>query len=238
MTRALAFLALLGLVACAPIQQSGPTDDPLESFNRQVFAFNEVVDTVLLRPVASTYRAITPEYARKGMRNFFRNFYEPVTMANALLQGDPERFFTSMWRFFLNTTLGFGGVYDFAGTYGNLPYRQEDFGQTLAVWADDDDSAYLVLPILGPSTTRDALGRVVDIFLDPWTYSLKAEEAIGAAVGQGITIREELIDPIDDVYATSFDPYATIRSAYEQSRKAAIHNRNDQSEAMDKNLVR
>lgn len=225
MKHALAVFSVLLFAACAPVQERGTVEDPLEPLNRQVFAFNEVVDMVVFEPVARTYRFLVPQEGRKAVRNAYRNLQEPVTMANALLQLDGERFFTSFWRFVLNSTFGFGGLYDFAGTYGNLPHRQEDFGQTLAVWANDTDSAYLVLPFLGPSTTRDAFGRVVDIFLDPWTYPLEDEENIALAVGNAISQREALLDPIENVYDTSFDPYATFRSAYQQRRKAEILNR-------------
>ena len=220
----LAALILPLMIACAPIQERGSAGDPYEPFNRQVFAFNEVVDTLVLRPVANTYRWIVPGYARKAVHNAFRNWYEPVTMINALLQGDVDRMFTSFWRFTLNTTLGFGGLYDFAGENTELKYRQEDFGQTMAVWGNDTQSDYLVLPFLGPSTTRDAFGRVVDVFLNPWVYAIDSEESIAIAIGNGIVQREQILDLTDEIYETSFDPYATIRSGYLQRRKAQILN--------------
>lgn len=214
------------LIACAPVQDSASVpEDPYEPFNRQVFAFNEVVDMLVLEPVSRGYRAVVPEVGRKGVRNAMRNFYEPVTMVNAFLQGDVQRGFTAFWRFMINTTLGFGGLYDFAGENTELKYRQEDFGQTIGVWADNTDSAYLMLPILGPSTTRDAFGRGVDILLNPWTYGLEDWESIAIAAGNGISERERALDLIDDIYETSFDPYATIRSGYIQRRKALILNR-------------
>lgn len=221
------------MVACAPVDDVASTpEDPYEPFNRQVFAFNEVVDTMILKPVSSVYRFILPEVAQTGVSNALNNFYEPVTMINALLQFDGDRAFTSFWRFVLNTTLGFGGVYDWAGDNSDLKYRSEDFGQTLGVWASDTDSAYLVLPILGPSTTRDAFGRVVDVGLNPWTWALKPGESIGIAVTKGVSDRAEANQLIDDVYETSLDPYATFRSGYLQRRKAQIlntHNPKDQA---------
>ncbi len=221
-------IALLGFTSVAAV--SGPAmaqaqSDPLESYNRAMFAINEGIDTVLLRPIAQGYRFITPEYARKGVNNALRNLGEPIVMVNALLQGDIDRFFTSGWRFILNSTLGFAGVYDFAGEYGGLPYRREDFGQTLGVWMNDTDSTYIVLPIVGPSTVRDTFGRVADIFIDPWRYGLQTDERVAIAVTEAIATREALLDPLDEVYRTSFDPYSTIRSAYQQRRKAQILNR-------------
>ncbi len=229
----LAVLLIQGLVACAPVQDVATTpEDPYEPFNRQVFAFNEVVDTFVLRPVAEVYRFVLPEVARTGVSNALSNFYEPVTMVNALLQLDGERAMTSFWRFMLNTTLGFGGLYDFAGENTELKYRGEDFGQTIGVWSDNTDSAYLVLPILGPSTTRDAFGRVVDVGLNPWTWALESGESIAIAVTKGVSDREKAIDLIDEIYDTSLDPYTTIRSGYLQRRKAQIlntHNPKDQA---------
>lgn len=222
----MALSALFLMAACAPAVHQGNAEDPLEPLNRQVFAFNEVVDRFVLKPVAQGYRYIVPEFGRKAVRNAVRNYWEPLTMTNSLLQLDDERFFTAMWRFILNTTFGFLGTYDFAGEYAGLPHRSEDFGQTLGVWSNNADSAYLVLPILGPSTTRDAFGRLVDIALDPFTYALKAEELIAIAATDGLATREALLDPLDEIYRTSFDPYVTIRSAYKQRRSAQILNRN------------
>jgi phospholipid-binding lipoprotein MlaA len=218
----LAFTSVTTLSSSAIAQGQG---DPLESYNRAMFAINEGIDTVLLRPIAQGYRFITPEYARKGVNNALRNLGEPIVMVNALLQADFDRFFTSGWRFILNSTFGFAGVYDIAGEYGGLPYRREDFGQTLGVWMNDTDSTYIVLPIMGPSTVRDTFGRVADIFIDPWGYGLQTDERVVLAVSEAIAQREALLDPLDEVYRTSFDPYSTIRSAYQQRRKAQILNR-------------
>lgn len=213
------------LVACAPADTSlSDPKDPYESFNRQVFAFNEVADMLILKPVAQVYHFVMPKMGRKAVSNALSNFYEPVTMVNAALQLDFDRAFTSFWRFIINTTLGVGGLYDFAGENTALKPREEDFGQTIGVWAKDTDSSYLVLPFFGPSTTRDAFGRVVDIFLNPWTYVLDRNENIGVAVADGISDRESALGLIDDIYRTSLDPYATIRSGYTQHRKAQILN--------------
>jgi phospholipid-binding lipoprotein MlaA len=228
----LAVLLTPMLFACAPSnKETAVREDPYESFNRQVFAFNEVVDMVLLEPVARGYRFIVPEVGRKGIRNVLRNFYEPVTMVNAFLQLDGQRGFTAFWRFILNTTLGFGGLYDFAGENTELKYREEDFGQTLGVWADNTDSAYLVIPIIGPSTTRDVFGRVVDVFLNPWTYGLETWESVAIAGTNGISQREQALELVDDIYKTSFDPYATIRSGYLQRREAQILNQQRKTQA-------
>lgn len=218
---------LFGLWALAPMHAAQATaeKDPLEGYNRAMFAFNEGVDTVLLRPIARGYRYIMPERGRQGLRNAFRNLGEPVNALNALLQGDVNHFFTASWRFVLNTTVGLGGLYDFAGEYGGLPHRSEDFGQTLAVWTGESDSTYFVLPLLGPSNLRDALGRVGDVFSSPWYYALNNEESLALVAGEAVVDREALLDITDDLYNTSFDPYSSFKSAYEQRRNAQISNR-------------
>ena len=158
------FLVLTATVACAPVQENGNQADMLEPFNRQVFAFNEALDTMILEPVAQGYRFVTPKAARKGVRNALRNLGEPVTMANALLQGDVNRFFTAGWRFILNSTFGVGGLYDFAGEYGNLPHRSEDFGQTLAVWGVPE-GAYQELKSIKPKEAKVFFDKVASLQL-------------------------------------------------------------------------
>ena len=211
--------AALLLTAC-----TGPAEkDNLESYNRAVFAFNDGVDTVLLRPVASGYRFITPEPIRDRLGNVSSNLGEPVNMLNAFLQGDVNQGFTSFWRFLINSTVGLAGLHDVAADAG-LAAREEDFGQTLAVWGANEGD-YIVLPIFGPSTTRDVFGKVADIASSPWTYVPEERwSRIGIAAGQGIVAREKLLDPIDDIYATSLDPYASFRSIYLQRRAGEIAN--------------
>ena len=212
-----AFILVLG--AC-----SGPAEqDHSESLNRSIFKFNEVVDNILLKPVAQGYRFITPEPVRDRIGNVSSNLGEPINMLNAFLQGDVQQGFTSFWRFVINTTVGLGGMHDVAKDAG-LPYRSEDFGQTLAVWGVGE-GGYVMLPIFGPSTLRDTFGLGVDIASSPWTYIPRDDTAsIGVAVGRGIVKREQLLDPIDDIYATSLDPYATFRSVYLQRRDSEIRN--------------
>lgn len=220
----LAVLMMQLMTACASVPPTDPKRDPYESFNRQMFSFNEVVDQILLRPIAATYRYVVPQQGRTAVRNVLRNLGEPITMVNALLQGDSQRMFTSFWRFVLNSTFGFAGVYDFAGENTPLTYRSEDFGQTIAVWANDTESNYLVLPILGPSTLRDVFGRVVDIAFNPLTYIEDGTPAIIEGVAEGISKREELLDLTDEIHRTSLDPYATYRSGYLQHRQGQIKN--------------
>jgi phospholipid-binding lipoprotein MlaA len=214
----LLMMPLLGACASADNQESS-----LESFNRNVFAFNEAVDTVLFKPVAQGYRFITPDPLRERIGNMADNLGEPVTMINALLQGDIDRTVTSFWRFIINSTIGIAGLNDVAADAG-LTARREDFGQTLAAWGWEE-SDYVVLPLIGPSTTRDTLGFVVDIFFDPLNYYLQTEDAVAVSVAEGLITRERLLDPIDDIYATSLDPYSSFQSIYLQRRASSIRNR-------------
>lgn len=226
----LSLLLMLPLIAaCASTEE----ESSLEAYNRAVFSFNEVVDDVLLAPVARGYRYITPQKLRNRFGNAANNLNEPVNFFNTLLQGDVDQAVVTFWRFALNSTVGVVGLHDVASTAG-LNRRREDFGQTLAVWGVED-GGYFVLPILGPSTVRDAFGIFVDIFLDPFNYYLERDDAIVRALAVGLVQRERLLDPIDDIYATSLDPYSSIKSIYMQRRKSAILN-NQAPKATNLNL--
>lgn len=214
--------ALMVLGACS----TGSKDDPLEGFNRVVFAGNQRVDTYFLRPVAKGYRYVTPDFVRTRIGNVSDNIQEPLNMIHAFLQGDVDQGFTTMFRFFINSTVGLAGMHDVASEAGLKP-RVEDFGQTLAVWGVGS-GPYIVLPILGPSNMRDAFGTVADWYADPVTYAFDQSGTdwtlIGVRAGQALITRERLIDPIDDINATSLDPYASFKSIYEQRRATLISN--------------
>src|SRR5690606_25232813 len=143
-------------------------NDPLEVPNRMMFAFNEALDFMIIRPVAVTYRYVVPVGVRNTVRNFLRNLRSPVTLANDLLQGDFDRAEITFTRFFINSTIGMLGLFDIAADSG-FQYHEEDFGQTMGTYGAGE-GFYLVLPVLGPSSLRDGGGRIVDIFLDPLTY--------------------------------------------------------------------
>ena len=204
-------------------------DDPLETYNRGMFAVNRAVDTVLIRPVAKGYNYITPDAVRWRIGNMSDNLAEPLNMANSFLQGDFNGGMTSFWRFMINTTIGLGGMHDVAATAG-LAEREEDFGQTLAVWGVGS-GPYIVLPILGPSNLRDTGGKVGDWFMDPFNYALRQDGTdwtlYGVRGGQALVARERLLDPIDDIYDSSVDPYASFKSVYEQHRESLIRNQRD-----------
>jgi phospholipid-binding lipoprotein MlaA len=201
-------------------------DDPLEGYNRPMFAVNERVDNYVFRPIAKGYRYITPQGVRNHIGNVSDNLYEPLSMVNNFLQGNFSGGMRNFFRFAINSTIGLAGINDVASTAG-LYSTKEDFGQTLAVWGVGS-GPYLVLPLLGPSNVRDTGGMIADIWLDPLTYTFDQSGTdwtlIGIYAGQALVERERYLDPIDDIYSSSLDPYASFKSIYEQRRKAEINN--------------
>ena len=202
--------------------------DPLEGVNRGVFAFNDAVDRAVGRPIAQGYRAVVPKPARTGVRNFLSNLRSPIVLANNVLQGDVEGSGKTLLRAVVNTTVGVGGLFDVAGHEG-VKDDPEDFGQTLAVWGAGH-GPYLVLPLLGPSSVRDATGMMVDSYADPlrlYLYNTDNEGWHYARIGATyVDKREELLDVLDDLRKNSFDYYAALRSVYVQRREALVHDQN------------
>jgi phospholipid-binding lipoprotein MlaA len=200
--------------------------DPWEGMNRGTFVFNQFFDKYLLSPLAKGYRFVLPSEVRTGVRNIFSNLKEPWTTINSALQGDLKNTGNSLVRFCLNTTLGLLGIFDVASSVG-FEKQKEDFGQTLAVYGLDS-GPYLVLPFLGPSTVRDAVGKVAGIVGDPVTLALNREGKddwlwIGTVL-KGVDFREQNLEKIDNLEATSVDYYATIRSLYLERRNRMIRN--------------
>ncbi len=233
-------LGLIALSGCATrppasepeaLAEYEQNNDPLEPFNRAMYDVQEGLDTVLLRPAAQVYRFVIPQPVRGGIRNVLANLRSPVILLNDGLQGETQRFGTTLGRFLLNTTIGIGGIFDVAKELG-LPAHNEDFGQTLAVWGVGE-GPYLFLPIIGPSNPRDLTGFGVDIAANPVTWVVANGDNTLENLGYirlGLTVldtREGLLDTLDNVNATSLDPYATLRSAYRQRRQNEI--RNDRS---------
>ena len=231
------------LSACAsqPKEEDEPApgfqeiSDPLEPVNRTIFDLNFLVDDLLIRPIAEPYSELMPVFIQDIIRNIVRLADTPANMANAILQGDVEAMENITARLLINLTLGVGGLFDVAADSG-YPYRSEDFGQTLAVWGVDP-GFYLVLPIFGPSSARDAGGRVVDIFFDPLTYlggfelagiDGRYDEARTASLAKtlanGIDLRARNIQSLDDLRRDSVDFYARVRSLWYQNRQAEIRN--------------
>ncbi|MEQ8665491.1 MAG: VacJ family lipoprotein [Rhodospirillales bacterium] len=202
-------------------------NDPIEPVNRFIFGFNQIVEDLILRPISYTYNAVVPDAGREAVTNFLNNLSSPVVLANDLLQGEGERALQTTQRMLINTTIGVGGLWD-AAEYFGIPEHREDFGQTMAVWGVGE-GFYLVLPILGPSNPRDAIGRFgVDTFLDPvglYLVNTDQEEWQYARIGvTGVTEYAAIVEELDSLRDTSIDYYAAIRSFYRQRRQAEIDN--------------
>jgi len=220
--RAFAISLLLGLAA--PVQaQSESSVDPFESFNRAVFQFNDTIDRAVLKPVAQFYADVVPETPRLLFRNFVSNLLEPWNAVNNLLQGKPLAAASDVGRFLMNTliTLGLGDPASEAG----LERSNEDLGQTLGVWGFGP-GPYLVLPILGPSSVRDGVGRVADIGFDPSRRIADNEEFAVFTVARLVEQRATLLPMERMVEGAALDRYSFIRNAYLQRRLNLVYDGN------------
>ena len=219
---AAALLCCLLLSGCASQQATltDPERDPWESYNRKIHSFNQGFDKAIFRPVAKGYDYIMPDAPQRGVRNFFRNLNFPVTLLNSLLQGKMERAFTATGRFLMNSSIGLLGFFDVATKVG-IPYYEEDFGQTLAVWGWKE-SRYLEMPFLGPYTVRDLLGRSFYGYFHPISYAAREHDNYWPLVIDLITLRAELLPLQADIDAAS-DPYVLIRDVYLQRREFEIY---------------
>lgn len=218
----------LGLGACATGDQemSGfeQSNDPLELLNRTIFAANQTADLLVIRPVTVTYNQVVPEFMRDSVTNVLRNMRTPVIIVNEILQGDFEGAGRMAERFFINTTVGIGGLFDLANHNNQgWAYEAEDFGQTMGVWGVGE-GPYLVLPLLGPSNVRDAIGIGIDSLIDPIGYLTGGNFyfAAGRIAATVVDIRSRTIEQLDEIEASSVDYYASIRSLYRQVRAADI----------------
>jgi len=205
------------------------TNDALEPTNRALFDVHEAADRNVLQPVAEAYRDVVPQGIRVAIRNILGNLRAPVILANDLMQGNVSRARVTLGRFMVNSTIGVGGIIDVAREWG-VPGHSEDFGQTLAVWGVGEGH-YIFVPLLGASNPRDLIGQGVDFAINPlsWFGQGILVDA-GGWTQLGLTVvdtREALLEPIDQVRATSLDPYSTLRSAYRQRRGYEIRNEVD-----------
>ncbi|NWH05680.1 MlaA family lipoprotein [Desulfobacter latus] len=196
--------------------------DPLEGFNRAVFVFNDKIYMYGLRPIAKGYARVVPPFARKGVKNFFNNLLFPIRFVNNLLQGKAESAATEFSAFFINTTLGFGGLNDFARKYVGIRLQDEDFGQTLGSYGIGN-GIYLMLPVLGPSSLRDALGRAGDRLIDPISYAQPWELSWGASGLEKINGTSFHIGEYEAFKEAAIDPYTAMRNAYIQNRNALVN---------------
>lgn len=205
-----------------PARAGGDVNDPFEATNRKIYGFNTVVDRKLLRPGVVFYHHATPTPVRHGLHNVLVNMTGPVIIINDALQLRPVRALTALGRFTVNSTIGVGGVFDVAGS--DLPYRGSDFGLTLARYGVGG-GPYIVLPFLGPSTVRDAVGHGADAVIDPFNsinYTGRTILTPVRGVAGAVDARDQIEPLLKDLDRTATDPYATVRSAYLQNRQAQV----------------
>ncbi|MDH1261369.1 MULTISPECIES: MlaA family lipoprotein [unclassified Pseudomonas] len=210
------------LVACAslvllPAVAQAAEEDPWEGFNRAMFRFNDTLDTYALKPLAQGYQTVTPKFLEDGVHNVFGNLGDVGNLANNLLQGKIHDAGVDTSRLLLNTTIGVLGFFDVAKQMG-LNKTDEDFGQTLGVWGLDS-GPYLVLPFLGPSSVRDAAGRLPDSLLEPYPYM---DHVPTRNVTRGVDVVDTRASLLSAEKLISGDKYIFIRNAYLQNREFRV----------------
>ncbi len=236
MTRALRLALLLAapvfIAGCASVPRDPAAraefranNDPLEPLNRRIFAFNEFLDRILIKPLAKGYRRALPQEGRDALRHCLDNINEPIVFANALLQGRLRSAGTTGCRFIMNSTLGIAGFGDVA-IRNRLPRQFGDFGQTLWAWGLPD-GPYLILPVLGPSNPRDGIGSGVDAYFDPFRYLTRGKDfnttvTVSRVVLDGMDKRSRSIDALDEMQREAIDYYASFRSLFRQHRAAEL----------------
>jgi phospholipid-binding lipoprotein MlaA len=213
-------VALVLLASCAARRPDAAEHDPWEGLNRKMFVFNDKLDVYALEPAATGWSKVTPLRLRTSISNFFSNLRFPIVTANDLLQGKVLAAGNDIGRFAVNTTVGVLGFFDPASGWG-LESRDEDFGQTLGVWGVPS-GPYLVIPLLGPSTVRDAAGQAVDVafavtpfFVDTWIL-------VAARMFDAVDERSLYLQEVRDAKASAIDYYSFVRNAYLQRRKAQL----------------
>ena len=205
----------------AQIEEVQMVPDPLYYFNRAMFTFNDYLYFYGVKPIAKGYKAIVPTPARRGVNNFFNNLLFPVRFVNNVLQGKGEAAATEFAAFFVNSTVGILGFNDFAQKHMDIQLNDEDLGQTLGTY-NIGDGFYLVLPVLGPSTLRDTVGRAGDWFITPVNY-VEPWELSWTLWGVDKVNRTSFrIGDYEALKDASLDPYVAFRNAYIQNRRSLI----------------
>ena len=222
LTLASASLLLASLLgACASVPAEQRTDsDPWEPLNRTLYSVNTAVDNVSLRPLAKGYDKVMPRPVRNSVSHFMDNLVTPASAVNNFLQGKPAYGFTELARFVFNSTLGIAGLFDVA-TAGGMEARPEDFGQTAAVWGVPS-GPYVMLPLLGPKTLRDAIMTPLDILSNPLYHYEVTSVRDKLTVLRIIDLRYRLL-AVDKLLESSKDKYITTRESYLQNRTYEVY---------------
>ncbi|MBU0698752.1 MAG: VacJ family lipoprotein [Pseudomonadota bacterium] len=192
--------------------------DPIAPLNRAMFYFNDKFYFWILKPVAKGYRYVVPAPVRIGVKSFFYNLTTPVRLVNCVLQGKLSSAGRELTRFVINTTAGMLGFVDLGQKYPELSTKEEDLGQTFGTYGITN-GFYVVWPIIGPSTLRDSVGMLGDLFLNPVTYVRPAEASIGITAYEKVNDTSFRIGDYEAIKDASLDPYSAIRDAYIQYRK-------------------
>lgn len=223
-------LLSLALLGCAT---NGDPRDPLEPLNRGIYEFNDVVDKAVLKPVATGYRDAMPDPVRTAVGNFFSNLDDVLVLLNDLLQFKLDQAASDFSRLIWNTTVGIAGLIDVA-TPMDMAKHNEDFGQTLGYWGVDN-GPYLVLPFLGPSTLRDAVGTAVDSQFDPVVQHTPVPERNSAIAVHSVDTRSRLLDAEEILDEAAIDRYVFLRDAYLQRRRGLVYDGNPPREKFEDN---
>jgi phospholipid-binding lipoprotein MlaA len=222
------FRKLLGVAVVAGLltgcATSGNPKDPIEGFNRAMFAFNDGLDTVLIKPVAKGYDAVLPAPVRTGVTNFFGNIADLFIGVNNLLQGKPDQALSDFGRVVINSTIGILGLFVVA-TEAGLEKHEEDFGQTFGRWGVGD-GAYVVIPFFGPRTVRDTVGLVLDVKADPVANLSDVATRNSLLALRVIDNRADLLPADKVIEEAALDKYSYIRDGYLQRRRNLIHDGN------------
>jgi phospholipid-binding lipoprotein MlaA len=222
---------MVGLAVPGPAAAVDVDHDPWQRMNRGVFWFNDKLDVYFFKPVATAWDFVLPDVAQESIDRFFTNLRFPVDFVNNVLQGKPGDAGVTVGRFVINTTVGVGGLFDWATGWG-VPAHPEDFGQTLGVWGVGN-GPYLVLPVLGPSTVRDGVGLLVDAPTRVWPWFAPIYLSWSATGLQGVNTRSLLLEEIEAIKASALDYYVSVRNGYLQHRAAEVADRLDEGANSD-----
>jgi phospholipid-binding lipoprotein MlaA len=222
----LALCVVLALQACSSVPNADARD-PWESMNRRIYAFNDVLDNVAIKPAAKVYADALPSPVRKGIHNFLGNLGDVWSMVNSALQLKGQATVETLMRIQVNTFLGLGGVLDVA-TEMRLDKRKEDFGQTLGYWGVKP-GPYVVLPIFGPSTLRDTLAMPLDSQGDLVQQFNETSTRNALSVTRVMDVRSGLLQTLDVIKAAALDPYTFVRDGYLQKRESDVYDGNPPS---------
>jgi len=219
--RRAAVILCLWLGACAtPMAERSDPRDPYENLNRKVFTVNQVFDQILLKPVAKGYSNYVPDFIQTTVGNFFGNLADVWTAVNNFLQGKPREGMQDTGRVAVNTVFGVAGLADVATKLG-IPKHQEDFGQTLGVWGVKP-GPYVMLPLFGPSTLRDAVAKPLDLYVDPVNLASSADVEFSLRAMRLVDDRARLLPTTDMIEKVALDPYQFVRDAHFQQRDARV----------------